>query len=213
MAKACLFTRVNSTLHDPLTSPRKQVDVSHCPSPHSLRNQIGRAAWNLVWTFLYRPSPRPLHGWRRFLLRCFGAKIGSGVHAYPSVKIWAPWNLEMGDYSCLSHDVDCYCVAKIKIGAHATVSQYSFLCTASHDFEIPHMPLITAPITIADGAWIAADVFIGPGVTVGEGAVVGARSSAFKSVEPWSVVVGNPAKFLKRRQLLIPSELIEPNYR
>jgi putative colanic acid biosynthesis acetyltransferase WcaF len=117
------------------------------------------------------------------------------------VKIWAPWNLEMGDYSCLSQNVDCYCVAKIKIGPHATVSQYSFLCTASHDFENPHMPLITAPIAIADGAWIAADVFIGPGVTVGEGAVVGARATVFQAVEPWTVVGGNPAKVIKKRVL------------
>jgi len=177
------------------------VDISHCPSPHSLRNQLGRVAWNLVWTFLYRPTPRLLHGWRRFLLRRFGAKIGRGVHPYPAATIWAPWNLEMGDYSCLSQNVDCYCVAKIKIGAHATVSQYSFLCTASHDVENPHMPLITAPITIAHGAWIAADVFIGPGVTVGEGAVVGARATVFRAVEPWTVVGGNPARVIKQRVL------------
>jgi putative colanic acid biosynthesis acetyltransferase WcaF len=106
----------------------------------------------------------------------------------------------MGDYSCLSHDVDCYCVAPIKIGAHATVSQYSYLCAASHDCGDPLMPLITAPISIGQGAWVAADVFIGPGVVVGEGAVVGARSSVFKDVEAWTVVVGNPAKFLKRRE-------------
>ena len=202
---------MNTTLGTLMNSPANKVDISHCPSPHSLRSRLARVGWNWVWTFLYRPSPRPFHGWRRFLLRCFGAKIGRGVHAYPAAKIWAPWNLEMGDYSCLSQNVDCYCVAKIKIGAHATVSQYSFLCAASHDVERPHMPLIMAPITIADGAWIAADVFIGPGVTVGEGAVVGARSSVFRSVEPWSVVVGNPARFLEPRQLITASELTEPN--
>lgn len=181
-----------------------KVDVSHCPSPHSLRNKIGRVIWGMVWLFLYRPSPKIFHGWRRFLLRLFGAKIGKGVHVYPSVKIWAPWNLEMGDHSCLANEVDCYCAAKIKIKAHATVSQYSFLCTASHDYEDPHMPLITAPIVLGDGVWIAADVFVAPGVTIGEGAVVGARSSVFKDVESWSVVAGNPAKLIKKRELKSP---------
>ena len=107
----------------------------------------------------------------------------------------------MGEYSCLSHFVDCYCVAPIKIGAHATVSQYSYLCTASHDIEDPQMPLVTAPITIGEGAWVTAGVFIGPGVTIGEGAVVGARSVVLKDVEAWTVVAGNPAKFIKNRQL------------
>jgi putative colanic acid biosynthesis acetyltransferase WcaF len=135
------------------------------------------------------------------LLRFFGARIDKGAHPYPRAKIWAPWNLEMGPHSCISDDVDCYCVDRVHIGAHATVSQYSYLCTATHDIEDPHMPLVTAPITIAAGAWVCADVFIGPGVTIGEGAVVGARSSVFRSVDPWAVVAGNPAKLIKQRCL------------
>jgi putative colanic acid biosynthesis acetyltransferase WcaF len=165
--------------------------------------------WTFVWATFYRLSPKILHGWRRFLLRAFGANIGYKAHPYPSAKIWAPWNLEMGDYSCLSHDVDCYCVAPIKIGAHATVSQYSYLCTASHDCCDPFMPLVTAPINIGQGAWVAADVFIGPGVEVGDGAVVGARSSVFKDVEAWTVVVGSPARFLKRRRAVSPRPLAD----
>jgi len=178
-----------------------QIDVSYCPSSHSLLNKIGRVLWGIVWLLLFRPSPKIFHGWRRFLLRMFGAKIGKGVHPYPSAKIWAPWNLEMGDHSCLSHDVDCYCADKIRIGSHATVSQYSFLCTASHDYTNPHMPLVTAPIEIGDGAWITADVYVAPGVTIGEGAVIGVRSSVFKDVEPWTVAAGNPATFIKKRIL------------
>src|SRR5574341_424434 len=107
----------------------------------------------------------------------------------------------MGDHSCLSHHVDCYCVAKVRIGAHATVSQYSYLCSAGHDIEDPQMRLVAAPITIGDGAWVAADVFLAPGVSIGEGAVVGARSSVFNDVDPWTVVVGNPARFLRKREL------------
>jgi putative colanic acid biosynthesis acetyltransferase WcaF len=177
------------------------VNVSNCPSTHSTSNKLGRVLWGIVWLLLYRPSPKPFHAWRRFLLRLFGAKIGRGAFPHASVKIWAPWNLEMGDHSCLSHNVDCYCVAPVKLGAHVTVSQYSYLCTATHDIEQPDMPLITAPIVIGEGAWVTADVFVGPGVTIGEGAVVGARSSVFKDVAPWTVVAGNPARFVRKRLL------------
>ncbi len=178
-----------------------KVDVSDVPSPHSMANKVARVAWGVVWLTLYRPSPKVLHGWRRFLLRLFGAKVGRGAHPHPSARIWAPWNLEMGDHSCLSFRVDCYCVARVRLGAHSTVSQYSYLCAASHDIEHPNMPLITAPISIGEGAWVAADVFIGPGVTIGDGAVVGARSSVFRDVDPWTVVAGTPARFVRRRDL------------
>lgn len=106
----------------------------------------------------------------------------------------------MGDHSCLSELVDCYCVDKIKIGAHSTVSQYSFLCTASHDYTEASMPLVTAPIVIGDRVWITADVFVGPGVTIGDGAVVTARSSVFNDVPPWTVASGNPAVPVKPRE-------------
>lgn len=178
-----------------------QVDLSHCPSPHPFSNKMGRVLWRVVWLFLFRPSPRVCHGWRRMLLRLFGAQVGHKARPYPSAVIWAPWNLEMGDHSCLGDYVDCYSVDKIRLGAHATVSQYSYLCSASHNYADPTMPLITAPITIAQSAWVAADVFIGPGVTIGEGAVVGARSSVFKNVAPWMVVAGNSARVIKSRTL------------
>lgn len=178
---------------------RVQVDVSHCPSPHPFSNKMGRVLWRTVWLLFFRPSPRVLHGWRRVLLRLFGARLGYKARVYPSAIIWAPWNLEMGEHSCLGDYVDCYSVDRITLGPHATVSQYSYLCSAGHDYTDPRMPLTTAPITIAQGAWVAADVFIGPGVTVGDGAVVGARSSVFKNVAPWTVVAGNPVRVIKQR--------------
>jgi putative colanic acid biosynthesis acetyltransferase WcaF len=171
------------------------------PRDLSFGNKLARALWNLVWLLFYRPSPVPLHGWRRFLLRLFGAKVGRNAHPYPSAKVWAPWNLEMGDHSCLSHQVDCYCVDRIKLGAHTTVSQYSFLCTASHDYTDRAMPLITAPITLGDWVWITADVFVAPGVTIGDGSVITARSSVFRDIEPWTVATGNPAQPVKPRLL------------
>lgn len=177
------------------------VEITHRKNEHGMRNKLARVMWGIVWTLLYRPSPRPLHAWRCFLLRLFGAKVGKAAHPYPKSKIWAPWNLQLDDHACLSDDVDCYCVGKIHIGQSATISQYSYLCSATHDFTDRTFPLVTAPIAIGAGAWICADVFVGPGVTVGEGAVVGARSSVYKDVEPWVVVAGNPARVIKRRVL------------
>ena len=119
----------------------------------------------------------------------------------PSTRVWAPWNLDMGEEACLSHDVDCYCVDRIVLGPHATVSQYTHLCTASHDIADPHMGLITAPIHIGAGAWIGAGAYVGMGVTVGDGAVAAARAVVVKDIAPWVVVGGNPAAFIKRRVL------------
>jgi len=178
-----------------------QVDVSHPRSDFSFRQKVTRAAWNTVWHLLFRPSPTFLFGWRRTLLRFFGARMGKGVRVYPSARIWAPWNLEMGDHSCLGPSVICYSVDKVKIGAHATVSQYAHLCTASHDIQDPAMGLVSAPIAIGAGSWVTTDVFVGPGVRIGEGAVVAARAVVVKDVDPWAVVGGNPARFIKRREL------------
>ncbi len=167
----------------------------------SLANRVGRSLWQVVWLLLFRPTPRILHPWRCFLLRIFGAKLGKAVHPYPSARIWAPWNLEMGDHACLSEEVDCYCVDKIRIGANSTVSQYSFLCAASHDYEQQSFPMVSAPITIGERVWIAADVFVAPGVTIGSGTVVTARSSVFSDLPEWIVAKGNPALPVKPRTL------------
>ena len=170
----------------------------------SLGNKLARACWNLTWLLLYRPSPRFCFAWRRTLLRLFGAEVREGAHPYPRCRIWAPWNLTMGEHSCLADDVDCYSVAPIKLGAHAIVSQYAFLCTASHDYEDPDFPLITTPIEICDYAWVGARAFVGPGVRIGEGGVVGATASVYRDVPVWTVVGGNPAKEIKKRIMAGP---------
>lgn len=177
------------------------VDSNACPSPHSLANKLGRVAWGIVWLCLFRTSPRIVFGWRRFLLRLFGAKVGRNARISPSARIWAPWNLTIGDEGAIAHDVDCYCVAPIRIGHHATVSQYAFLCAATHDIADPHMRLISGPIEINDQAWVCAKAFVGPGITVGEGAVVGAAAVVTKDVPPWQVVAGNPARYLRERTI------------
>jgi putative colanic acid biosynthesis acetyltransferase WcaF len=173
-----------------MTTPRSDFQTTG--------NRARRVLWGAVWWLAYRPSPRLLHGWRRFLLRLFGADIEDGAHPYPSARIWAPWNLTMGEGSCLGDRVRCYSVDRVTLEPRATVSQYVFLCTASHDYRVNGMPLITAPITIGRDAWVAADAFIGPGVRVGERAVVGARASVFRNVDPWTVVGGNPARVIRK---------------
>ena len=180
-------------------SSELRVDLSKYHDPLSKKSKIARLLWGVVWLFFFRLSPRRWFGWRRFLLSLFKARLKNTANIYPSVKVWAPWNLEMGHHSCLGPDVDCYCMALIRIGDHAVVSQYSYLCSGSHDIGDPAMRLMSSPILICDQAWVCADAFIGPGVTIGEGAVVGARASVFKDVEPWTVVGGNPAKFIKQR--------------
>ena len=178
-----------------------RVGVNECPSPHSLGNKAARVVWGTVWLLLFRPTPRIFFGWRRLLLRCFGATVGTNARVSPSVQIWAPWNLEIGDEAAISHHVDCYCVDRIRVGNHATVSQYAILCSASHDVSDPHMRLIKAPISIEDQSWVCAGAFVSAGVKVAEGAVVGAMSVVTKDVDPWTIVAGNPARLIRQREL------------
>ena len=183
------------------TDERRFAHRSLQPAKIDLRNRLLRLVWQVTSTLLYRPTPAVLFAWRRLLLRAFGATIADGARPYPRVRIWAPWNLDMRADSCIANDVDCYCVAPIVIGRGATVSQYSYLCAASHDFRDPAMTLLVAPITVGDHAWLAADVFVGPGVRVGDGAVVGARSTVMRDVPAWTVVAGNPARTVGTRSV------------
>ncbi len=177
-----------------------RVDLSKYDSSFSLSNKMGRLIWNSFYWLLFRPFISGFfRGWRNRMLRLFGARIESTANVYASVKIWAPWNLEMGAYSTLGPKVDCYNQGNISIGENTTISQKSYLCASSHDISDKRHRLILKPIKIEDQVWIAADAFIGPGVTVGQGAVVGARAAVFKDVEAWTVVGGNPAQFLKNR--------------
>jgi len=132
------------------------------------------------------------------MLKAFGAKIDHKAYIYASCKVFAPWNLIVGR-ACIGPHTQVYNKAMITIGNDSVISQGAFLCSASHDIVSTMLPLKTASISIGDNVWVASDAFIGMGVTVGEGAVVGARAAVFKSVEPWTVVGGNPAQFIKKR--------------
>ena len=180
-----------------------KIDFSKYKNILSKRHQLLRVVWGITWAFCASWLPRSVgQGWKNFLLRLFGAKIAKTALVYSSAKIYYPSNLVMGEYACISSNVDCYNVAPITIGDNATISQGAFLCTASHDISDPRHPLITSPIMIQDQAWVAAEAFVGMGVTIGQGAVVGARACVFKDVEPWTVVGGNPARIIKKRSLI-----------
>jgi putative colanic acid biosynthesis acetyltransferase WcaF len=184
-----------------MTEGSEMVDVSEYRSGFAAGNRIARGLWGVVWVLFFRFTPVICFAWRHFILKLFGAKLGEGIHVYPSCRIWAPWNLEMGDYSCLSHEVDCYNVGRITLKEHATVSQYAFLCTATHDITDRGMNLVVKPISIGQGVWVCAKAYVAPGVTLGEGSVAGAGAIVTKDVAEWSVVAGNPARFIKNREV------------
>jgi putative colanic acid biosynthesis acetyltransferase WcaF len=177
-----------------MTAPTKTARqrLRRAPSP-SLGDKVRRFIWIIVQTTLYRYSPVPLHGWRRFLLRLFGAWVSELSHPYPTARIWAPWNLDLGPGSCLGPGVICYSVARITLDAGAIVSQGAHLCAATHNHRDPEFPLVVGPIRIGAQAWVATEAFIGPGVHISERAVVGARAVVTKDVPPGLVVAGNPA--------------------
>lgn len=138
---------------------------------------------------------------RRLLLKLFGARIGVGVVIKPNVRIKFPWRLEIGDHSWIGEDVWIDNLALVTIGSNACISQGAYLCTGSHDWSSPTFDLIVKPITIGDGAWIAAKSTVGPGVSVGKGAVLGLGSTTSKDLDPWCIYSGAPAEFVKWRVL------------
>ena len=181
-----------------------KLDLKNYKNRHSLKSKISRVVWNIAWTLFFRTTPNRLrifNAWRVFLLRCFGAKVGKGCIVFSSCEVWHPWNLEIGDMVALSEKVICYTVDRIKIGNQTTISRDAFLCCAGHDVTSPIMELTYAPIVIGDNCWIAARSIIMPGRTVGDGAVVAAGAVVTKDIEPWTIVGGNPACFVKKREL------------
>jgi putative colanic acid biosynthesis acetyltransferase WcaF len=133
-------------------------------------------------------------------MRIFGARVGDGVHVYSSAQIWAPWNLEIGDAAAIGRKAQVYSQGQISLGRRVVVSQGVHLCAGTHDFETPGFPLVVKPITVGDDAWIAAEAFVHPGVKIGEGCVVGARSVVTCDLPEWTVCSGFPARALRPRK-------------
>jgi len=169
-----------------------------------------RAAWSLAWLLLAAWTPPPLHPWRRLLLRLFGAKVASTSAIYGSARIWNPGKFEIGARACVGPRAIVYSMSRIRLGDYALVSQGAHLCAGTHDVEDRNFQLRARPIEIGARAWIAAEAFVGPGVTVGEGAVLGARGCAFRDLDPWTIYVGNPARPIKPRNLRFPATARSP---
>lgn len=184
---------------------RKHDPAQGGPS-FTLRNRLYRMIWASIWLLLASWTPPALHGWRRMLLRLFGANIAGTAFVYPSARIWSPANLEVGHFACIGPGVTVYSMAKISFAPYSLASQGAYICAGTHDIEDVYFQLQARPIVIGYRAWIAAQAFVGPGVTVGDGAVLGARSCAFRNLEPWTVYVGSPARALKQRKVRFPDD-------
>ncbi len=180
------------------------VSLKENKSPFSKKNKIARLAWWLGSLTMSLTPPWALNNFRIILLRAFGAKIGKGCVVYPSTKIWAPWNLRMGNYSCIGPYTDIYSMGKIHIGDNVTISQNAVICTGSHDITSPHNDLFTKTVTIKNQAWVCAYAKLMPGITVEEGSVVGMAALLTKDTQPWSVYGGNPAQLIKERKIYGP---------
>lgn len=182
--------------------PSAEVEAAYAQSqvsPWTLKEKVGRALWIITRGSLFRFSWHNWYGFRRFLLRCFGARVGARVNIRPTTRIEIPWLLRIGDYSSIGDYAVIYNLGTITIGRRATISQYAQLCAGTHDYTRAELPLLRPPITIHEDAWIAASAFVGPGVTVGRGAMLGACGVAMKDLEPMTIYAGNPAKAIKPR--------------
>jgi len=179
-----------------------QIESARRARPYSRKEYFGRVLWSVGSAF-FRFSPRPFFAWRAWLLRRFGAHVGGRVHVYPSVRIVIPWNLSIGDDSSIGEEALIYNLGPVTIGARATVSHRAHLCAGSHDYGDPTLPLLRLPISIGDDVWVCAQSLVGPGVSIGDGAVVGAGAVVMKDVAAWTVVAGNPAQPVKRREMRV----------
>jgi len=182
--------------------PNEELDI--VANRNSVKYNPIELYWRILWSLvspLFRYSPRVCFGWRRFLLRIFGAKVGRNTNIYGTAIIYMPWHLTIGEYSSIGEWALIYNLGHVTIGDRATISHRTHLCAGTHDYSDPTLPLLKPTIELGDQVWICADSFVGPGVSVGEGAIVGAGSVVARNVTAWSVVAGNPARFIKKRIL------------
>ncbi len=172
--------------------PEFNIEGNRRQSKWTHRELLGRLLWGFCAP-LFKFSPKLMWSWRNSLLRIFGARIGRHVQIHPSVKIFIPWNLEVGEWSSIGFDALVYNLGMVKIGQRVTISQRSHLCAGTHDHRDPGMRLLKLPITIKNDVWVCADAFIGPNVEVGNYAIIGAGAVVVRSVTSSEIVAGNPA--------------------
>lgn len=194
------ITRSRERAQHKIASPN---DNPYCRSSFSRRHRLVRLLWKAVYLLLYRTSPRPLHEWRSFLLRLFGAIIGPGSRFYPSGKVWAPWNLICEDCCTLADGAEIYNPSLIYLESHCVISQDALICGATHDYNDPEFPMVSFRMRMGAYAWICARASVSPGVSIGAGAVLGLGSVATRDLEPWTIYSGVPAVRVKSREVLM----------
>jgi putative colanic acid biosynthesis acetyltransferase WcaF len=168
-------------------------------APYRVSERLARMAWTFINQTVWR-LPRGW-GWRRWLLRRFGAKVGRAAVFRASAQVFHPWLFEIGDYSTLGPGVVIYNLGPVKIGSHTTLSQDTYVCAGTHDYAVPYLPLQRPPIVIGSGVWVAAQAFVGPGVSIGDNCVIGARAVVARDIPPGMIAAGNPAKVIKPRPM------------
>jgi len=185
---------------------RKYIDLHLAASSQPIEtdqpSSFKKRLWCFVQDWLFRPSPQArFMWWRRFLLRLFGAEVGQKVQIMPTVRVVCPWNVSIGDRVWIGNFAELYSLEKIIIEEDAVISQHVYLCTGTHDYNRLDFPLVAKPIKVEKQAWLATRSFIAPGVTIGQGAIVGAQSVVLRDIPPATIYAGNPAIFLKPRPL------------
>ncbi len=188
-----------------ILSSKIKLNIKNCrrQKAYSYSEYFGRVLWSLTSPFFYF-SPRNFFFWRSFLLRLFGARVGKNVNVYPSARIYIPWNLSIDDFSSIGEWALIYNLGEIQIGKSVTISHKAQLCSGTHDYKNPNLPLLKKTTIIRDYVWICTDAFIGPGCLIGEGSIIGAKAVVVKNIGNWGIYVGNPAKFLKKREMSKP---------
>jgi putative colanic acid biosynthesis acetyltransferase WcaF len=186
---------------EPVHRKYQRMERFQVPPGFRGRSKLIVQLWWLVQSTLFAMSPQVMYGWRAWLLRLFGARVGKGAVIRPSVRTPYPWKLTIGDHCHIGDEVHLYTYGEIEIGDCAVVSQRSYICTGSHDYTSPNFDIFAQKIVIGSEAWLATDVFVAPGVTIGPGAIVGARSSVFHDVPPATIAVGTPARVVGERKM------------
>ena len=184
---------------------RVHDQTSSYTSPWSLGIRIKVLLWELTWTLCCRWTPKPANAWRLFWLRRFGATIDGAPFVHGRASIIRPWNLTLRERSCLGDGAVAYCLDPVELGVGSTIAQEAYLCTGTHDFDHPHTPLKTAPITVGAHAFVGLRAIVMPGVAIGAGSVVGAGAVVTKDTEAWSIVGGNPARRISTRKQTVVS--------
>lgn len=184
-----------------MKTAKQDLSLFKLPKNFRTKNAFLVQFWWIIQSSIFRCSPQFMYGFRNFILRLFGARIGKNVIIRPTVRITYPWKVSIGDYSWIGDDVVLYSLGEIEIGKNVVISQKSYLCTGSHDYKKSTFDIYAKKIIINDCCWLASDVFVAPGITIGYATVIGSRSSVYNNLPPKKVCIGTPAKVIKDREI------------